>query len=65
MKILINGENRETSAGTVHLLLEELDLLPTQVAVEHNGMVLFRHELSQKKLCEEDRIEIIRVVAGG
>ena len=65
MKIMANGEGRETMAETVAALLEELKLLPSQVAVEQNGTVLFRHEFGESRLKEGDRLEIIRVVAGG
>ncbi len=63
--ILLNGKAREVHSRSVADLLCELNLLPTQVAVEHNGIVLFRHELQDVSLNPEDRIEIIRVVAGG
>lgn len=65
MKIVVNGEERETPASTVAKLLEELALLPAQVAVEHNKVVLFRQELAKTPLREGDRVEIVRVVAGG
>ncbi len=65
MKVHVNSEIQETSAVTVESLLQKLSLLPSQVAVEHNGTVLFRHELAQAHLQEGDRIEIVRVVAGG
>ena len=65
MKIYINGNLQEVTATTVESLLQELNLLPTQVAIEHNGTVLFRHEFSQTSIRQTDRIEIVRVVAGG
>ena len=65
MHIQVNGQPHETRAETVAALLAELNLLPAQVAVEHNTVVLFRHELDQSRLKESDRLEIIRVVAGG
>jgi thiamine biosynthesis protein ThiS len=65
MKIHIQGEPRETAAATVEALLAELNLLPSEVAVEHNGIVLFRHEMGRTPIKDGDRIEIIRVVAGG
>ncbi len=65
MRIFVNAETKETSATTIDSLLAELKLLPVQVAVEHNGTVLFRHELTQARIQEGDRIEIVRVVAGG
>jgi thiamine biosynthesis protein ThiS len=33
--------------------------------VEHNGLAVHRHEWAQRPLSEGDRIEFIRVVAGG
>ena len=65
MTILINSHPRDVSATTVQSLLRELGLLPSQVATEHNGTVLFPHELSEAVLHEGDRLEIVRVVAGG
>jgi thiamine biosynthesis protein ThiS len=65
MNITVNGQNKETSASRICDLLEELKLLPTQVAIELNGTVLFRHEYSETNLKEADKVEIVRVVAGG
>ncbi len=65
MKIQLNGQSRDVLATTVAALLKEIHLLPSQVAVEHNGTVLFRHELDHAKLQADDKLEIIRVVAGG
>lgn len=65
MQIVVNGEQREVSVASIDLLLQELKLLPTQVAIEYNGKVLFRHEFSETRLLQGDRVEIIRVVAGG
>ena len=65
MKIQLNGEEKEIQASNAGVLLKELNLLPTQVAIEHNGIVLFRHEYDQTSIKEGDRIEVVRVVAGG
>ena len=65
MQLTINGEKREMQATHVGQLLEALKLLPSQVAVEHNGTVLFRQELDKANLQPGDKIEIVRVVAGG
>ena len=65
LNLILNGNPKETSAKTVDALLKELNLLPTQVAVEQNGTVLFRQEFEKTAVNEGDRIEIIRVVAGG
>jgi thiamine biosynthesis protein ThiS len=63
--VCLNGNDQEISANTIAGLLTELNLLPTQVAVEQNGTVLFRQEFGNSAIKEGDRIEIIRVVAGG
>jgi len=65
MKIHVNGQEKEISSESVASLLKELNLLPTQVAIEHNGTVLFRHEFGDIPLKDGDKIEIVRVVAGG
>ncbi len=65
MKIQINGKLNDVRSRTVDELLRELDLLPSQVAIEHNGTVLFRHELAQAALKPDDKLELVRVVAGG
>jgi thiamine biosynthesis protein ThiS len=33
--------------------------------VEHNGLAVHRHEWAERLLAEGDRVELIRVVAGG
>jgi sulfur carrier protein len=40
-------------------------LPPQSILVEHNGLALHRHEWRERPLAEGDRIEFIRVVAGG
>jgi thiamine biosynthesis protein ThiS len=66
MRISLNG--READAGgaqTVAELIGRFELPPETVLIEHNGVALHRREWPQKTLTEGDRIEIIRVVAGG
>lgn len=65
MTIQLNGEPRQTAAASVLALLEELELAPQAVLVEHNGTALHRSELTDTALQEGDRLEILRVVAGG
>jgi thiamine biosynthesis protein ThiS len=65
LKIVVNGQTHETQAAHMEALLKDFNLLPTQVALEHNGVVLFRHEFSKITPKEGDRIEIVKVVAGG
>jgi sulfur carrier protein len=66
MTISLNGEQAETrGANTIEELVLRFDLPAQAVLIEHNGLALHRHEWPNKSLAEGDRIEFIRVVAGG
>jgi sulfur carrier protein len=66
MKISLNGETVDTrEVKTIAELIESYQLPPQSILVEHNGLALHRHEWSERSLAEGDRIEFIRVVAGG
>jgi len=65
MKVTVNGEEREVSAGDVAQLVVELGLIPEVSLVEHNGTALRREEWTEHWIAEGDRLEIIRIVAGG
>ena len=66
MTISLNGEETETrGASTIEELVSRFQLPPQAVLIEHNGLALHRHEWPNKSLTEGDRIEFIRVVAGG
>lgn len=64
--ISVNGKNTDTGeAVTIADLIQRYQLAPQAVLIEHNGVALHRREWAQKKLSDGDRIEFIRVVAGG
>ena len=66
MTILLNGENAESrGAATVAELAERYGLARQTVLVEHNGVALHQREWVERALSEGDRVEFIRVVAGG
>jgi sulfur carrier protein len=66
MKISINGETADTRrAKTIAELIERYQLPPRSILVEHNGVAVHRHEWSLRTLSEGDRVEFVRVVAGG
>ena len=66
MKISLNGERVDArEAKTIAELIEDYGLPPQSVLVEHNGVVVHRHEWAERSLTEGDRIEFVRVVAGG
>ena len=65
MKLVLNGKDREVSATQVESLVAELGLPLAAALVEHNGTALLRSEWAKTTLQEGDRLEIIRMVAGG
>ena len=66
MTVILNGEQRSISnAGNVAEVIRELKLVPATLLIEHNGVALHRSEWNTRPLQEGDRIELVRVVAGG
>ena len=66
MTFLLNGERvTRDDAGTVEELILRLGVPPATVLVEHNGGALHRREWISCTLREGDRIELLRVAAGG
>ena len=66
MTIILNGESRFVAGiTTIAALVRELNLVPATLLIEHNGLALHREEWNSRALREGDKIEFIRVVAGG
>ena len=65
MKLVLNGQDREVRATQVEELVAELGLPLAAALVEHNGTALLRSEWAKTNLQDGDRLEIIRMVAGG
>jgi sulfur carrier protein len=65
MRVVINGEERETAASGVAALIAELGLDPRKVAVERNLEIVPRSQHAATSLAEGDRIEIVQFVGGG
>jgi thiamine biosynthesis protein ThiS len=66
MTVSLNGESVDTrEAKTIAELIDHYQLPPQSLLVEHNGLAVHRHEWGDRPLAEGDRIEFIRVVAGG
>lgn len=64
--IQINGERQKfPSKVTLQAVLAALNIEPKYVAIVLNETVVPYSLLSEKKLQAEDRIEILRAVAGG
>ena len=66
MHISLNGQEADArGAQTVAELIGRFELPPETILIEHNGVALPRREWPQKPLTDGDRIEIVRVAAGG
>jgi thiamine biosynthesis protein ThiS len=66
MKVWINGEPAEIN-GVMNVaeLVAHYGLQPNTVLIEHNATALHQREWGQRLLAEGDRIEFVRVAAGG
>jgi len=66
MKTLkVNGAEQQMMADTVAGMVEEMALPGPLVLVEHNGLALRKSEWGGTPLRDGDRIEILRIAAGG
>ena len=66
MTVWLNGEEAETrGASTVAELADRYGLQRNMILIEHNGTALHQREWDERTVAEGDRIEFIRVVAGG
>ncbi|HYR21632.1 MAG TPA: sulfur carrier protein ThiS [Chthoniobacterales bacterium] len=66
MHISLNGQDADArGAQTVAELIGRFELSPDTILIEHNGVALHRREWPQKSITDGDKIEIIRVAAGG
>ena len=66
MTVWLNGKRADArGAQTISELADRYELPPNSILIEHNGVALHRREWPERKLAEDDRIEFVRVVAGG
>jgi thiamine biosynthesis protein ThiS len=66
MRFLLNGEPVERSdTATIEELVVALRLSSESTLVEHNGVALRRRDWPNERLRGGDRVEILRVAAGG
>ena len=66
MTVIVNGESRSfAEVTTIAALVRQLNLIPATLLIEHNGLALHREEWNSRALREGDKVELIRVVAGG
>jgi sulfur carrier protein len=66
MTISLNGEKTDPrGAKNIAELVQTLALPAPTLLIEHNGVALHRREWPERALSEGDRIELIKIVAGG
>jgi thiamine biosynthesis protein ThiS len=66
MTISLNGGSTDPrGATTVAELVQALNLPAATLLIEHNGVALHRREWPDRALAEGDKIELIKIVAGG
>ena len=64
--VIANGKETDVSIPcTVDEFLQEIDLPPRSVVVELNGEALPPSSFTEQQLQGGDRLEIVRIVAGG
>lgn len=64
--ITANGKQISTALPcSIETFLLAQNLQPRSVVVEHNGEAVAPSEFSQRELNSGDRLEIVKVVAGG
>lgn len=65
-QITANGKSVETALPcTLEQFLVAQQLLPRSVVVEHNGEAVAPSEFARRQLKAGDRLEIVKIVAGG
>ena len=66
INVIINGDPRKISAELdIYGLLDFLELNGSPLLVEHNGTALLKSEWTTTFLRENDRVELVSIVAGG
>jgi len=66
IKVVVNGQERKIDRSSTGLdLLRVLELDPRTVVVELNKEIVRRTALSETRLRDGDRIEIVHFVGGG
>jgi thiazole synthase len=64
--VIANGQrvNAEVPCSLEAFLVSQ-NLLPRSVVVEHNGEAVAPSQFAERILADGDRLEIVRIVAGG
>jgi thiamine biosynthesis protein ThiS len=66
MFVTANGKSIEAQLPcSIETFLLAQHLLPRSVVVEHNGEAVAPSEFAQRQLSVGDKLEIVKIVAGG
>ena len=66
IQVRVNDELRPAADGQrLPDFIAGLGMSPAGILVEHNGLALLKGEWERTRMADGDRIEILRVVAGG
>jgi thiamine biosynthesis protein ThiS len=64
--VIANGQRLEAELPcSVEEFLVAQKLLPRSVVVEHNGEAVAPSEFARRQMASGDRLEIVKIVAGG
>jgi thiamine biosynthesis protein ThiS len=64
--VIANGQTIERALPcSIHEFLVGQKLPPRSVVVEQNGEAVAPSEFSKRMVCANDRLEIVKIVAGG
>ena len=64
-RITVNGMAHDTAAADIATLVAELGFADGTVLVEHNGTALRPAEWTERRVQSGDRVELLRIAAGG
>ena len=65
MKLIINGEAKESNARTIQELIEELEIESKVMASAVNMNVIKKEQWNSHQLLENDKVEFLQFVGGG
>lgn len=66
LAIQLNGELRQIQAQqTVADLVTELELANQTIAIAINRQIVPRSSWTERQLCADDKVEVVRAIGGG
>ncbi|SDP13702.1 sulfur carrier protein ThiS [Desulforhopalus singaporensis] len=65
MRIKINGRDQDIDTGSLTELIDQMDLPPSSLVVEHNLRLVPQDQWATTRLEEGDVLELLNFVGGG